>query len=210
MFDSVLYCPHYWLRLKACDGIRVNVWCTVNIWTIKGILKYLHNYAWQLNRCSCFVEGWVDQTSQTARCRPSFRLHLGETLRHSESMQWCILTPSNNGLIFKFVEQQNKTTSLTNHWQKAGPIHSRAWTPQSIHTAFFWGRFLFPSWRETRTVSFQSSSVREAVFSLRAPRGFAPTWSTYSGLPSYDFPMENMSTKSGWVRFISNIQLLIF
>lgn len=30
-----------------------------------------------------------------------------------------------------------KPTSLTNHWQKAGPIHSLAWTPQSIHTAFF-------------------------------------------------------------------------
>lgn len=38
-------------------------------------------------------------------------------------------------------------TSLTNHWQKAGPIHSLAWTPQSIHTAFFWWRFFFPIWQ---------------------------------------------------------------
>lgn len=38
-------------------------------------------------------------------------------------------------------------TSLTNHWQKAGPIHSLAWTPQSIHTAFFWWRFFFPTWQ---------------------------------------------------------------
>lgn len=41
----------------------------------------------------------------------------------------------------------NNITSLTNHWQKAGPIHSLAWTPQSIHTAFFWWRFFLPIWQ---------------------------------------------------------------
>lgn len=39
-------------------------------------------------------------------------------------------------------------TSFTNHWQKAGPIHSLACTPQSIHTAFLKGRVLFPNWQE--------------------------------------------------------------
>lgn len=37
----------------------------------------------------------------------------------------------------QLMQLNHKTTSLTNHWQKAGPIHSLAWTPQSIHMAFF-------------------------------------------------------------------------
>jgi len=42
-------------------------------------------------------------------------------------------------------------TSLTNHWQKAGAIHSRAWIPQSTQITFFSlpSGFSSPNWSHT-------------------------------------------------------------
>lgn len=39
-------------------------------------------------------------------------------------------------------------TSLTNHWQKAGAIHSLAWIPQSIQMIFLWFLDGWLIWRE--------------------------------------------------------------
>ena len=96
----------------------------LNIWTIKGVLKYFRNCTWQM---------WTDVGFE----RPIITDCYGNTV----IKQWLNITGHNNN-----------TTSLTNHWQKAGPIHSLAWTPQSIHTAFFWWRLLFPIWQETSRI----------------------------------------------------------
>lgn len=67
---------------------------------------------------------------------------------------------------FRQKKKKSSATSLTNHWQKAGPIHSLAWTPQSIQTAFFCARLLFPSW--------QQISVVRLGFILNRPRASLP------------------------------------
>ena len=96
---------------------------------IKGVLKYLRNCTWQVNRCSFC---WRHQRPITTDCYGNIKIKI---------KQWLNIT-----------QHKINTTSLTNHWQKAGPIHSLAWTPQSIHTAFFWWRLLFPIWQETSTI----------------------------------------------------------
>lgn len=72
-------------------------------------------------------------------------------MRHCWNMHWCKQCTKFKQCFSILICWKNKATSLTNHWQKAGPIHSLAWTPQSIQTAFFWWRLLFPIWQETST-----------------------------------------------------------
>lgn len=111
----------------------------LNIWTIKGVLKYLRNCTWQANRCSFC---WRHQRPIITDCYGNIKIR-----------QWLNITQHNTN-----------TTSLTNHWQKAGPIHSLAWTPQSIHTAFFWWRLLFPIWQETSRIFECCCSLRVTSF----------------------------------------------
>lgn len=92
-------------------------------------------------------------------CRRPQWLHITDCIATGYHLERNNTCSASCVLIFKFASYKNKTTSLTNHWQKAGPIHSLAWTPQSIHTAFFWGRLLFPSWQETSTVSFGVTQI---------------------------------------------------
>lgn len=120
------------LRLKECKGTCVNACVVPSILTIKYFPKYSDSCKWQSEQMLVF---WCGRL-------PPAGNHSGYQQRHARCKNY------KQSVDFT-------STSLTNHWQKAGPIHSLAWTPQSIHTAFFWGRRLFPSWRDTSVVSFR-------------------------------------------------------